>query len=101
MSEPRAQTTDLRAPEEIVKRLRSLTDLTPGVTAIADETLFKDAADKIERLTQERLLIADEFAKRADWLRSEYLNGGAFEHLKAREDECRYLAERVRKGITP
>lgn len=37
--------------ERIVKRLRGLTDLTPGVTAIADETLFGDAADEIERLT--------------------------------------------------
>jgi hypothetical protein len=87
--------------EELVRRLRSLTDLTPGVTAIADETLFKDAADGIERLTRERLLIADEFVKRADWLRSEWMNGGNFEHLKAREDECRYLAEKVRKGSTP
>lgn len=87
--------------EQIVKRLRGLTDLTPGVTAIADETLFTEAADGLERLTRERLLIADEFVKRAEWLRSEWMNGGNFEHLKAREDECRYLAEKVRKGITP
>jgi len=31
--------------------------------------------------------------KRADWLKSEYLNGGNYEHLKAREDECRYIAD--------
>jgi hypothetical protein len=87
--------------EDLVSRLRALTDLTPGVTAIADETLFKDAAEEIEKLRAERSLIADEFVKRAEWLRSEYLNGGSFEHLQAREVECRYLAERVRKGITP
>lgn len=86
---------------DLVSRLRSLTDLTPGVTAIADETLFKDAADRIEQLTRERALVADEFVKRAEWLHSEWVNGGNFEHLKAREDECRYLAEKVRKGITP
>lgn len=42
MSDP--LTTDL------VSRLRSLTDLTPGVTAIADEVLFSDAANRIEKL---------------------------------------------------
>lgn len=31
--------------------------------------------------------------KRADWLQSEYLAGGNFEHLSAREQECRYIIE--------
>ncbi|MDA8119196.1 MAG: hypothetical protein M0Z85_03910 [Gammaproteobacteria bacterium] len=43
----------------------------------------------------ERLRIAAALRKRADWLRSEYLDGGNFEHLHAREQECRYLAAKI------
>lgn len=33
--------------------------------------------------------------ERADWLRYEYLHGGSYEHLKPREDECRYIADKI------
>lgn len=35
-----------------------------------------------------------ELNERADWLKSEYLKGGNYEILKAREDECRYLTKK-------
>lgn len=34
---------------------------------------------------------------RAKWLRKEYLNGGNFEHLSAREAECLLAAERLKE----
>ena len=43
----------------------------------------------------ERLRVATALRKRADWLRSEYLNGGNFEHLNAREQECRAIATMI------
>jgi hypothetical protein len=39
--------------------------------------------------------------KRADWLRTEYINGGDREHLQAREVECRHLASRIEEGRLP
>jgi hypothetical protein len=34
---------------------------------------------------------------RAEWLRHEYLHGGNFEHLKAREDECLHIANKLKE----
>lgn len=49
-----------------------------------------------EHLTRKR--IVERLNKRADWLRKEYLNGGCFEHLHAREQECRAIAEMITEG---
>jgi hypothetical protein len=38
--------------------------------------------------------------ERADWLRYEYLHGGNFEHLSAREAECRYVIELLEKTLS-
>jgi len=92
--------TDVHRTEDLVRRLRALTDLTPGVTAIADETLFKDAADALERLSGERALIATELRKRADWLRTQ-ADKGYYVIPSAKADECVWLADRIEKGITP
>ena len=35
-------------PKTLVERLRVLQEIAPGVTAIADADLFKDAADEME-----------------------------------------------------
>ena len=48
----------------------------------------------------EARLIA-ELNARADWLRSEYLHGGDFEHLRAREEECRYIVTQLQKWLGP
>lgn len=37
---------------------------------------------------------------RAKWLRKEYLNGGNFEHLSAREAECLLAAERLKELLS-
>ena len=36
--------------------------------------------------------------KRADWLKSEYINGGDYEHLSAREKEVRYIIEKISRN---
>ena len=36
-------------------------------------------------------------SERAEWLHSEAHGGGDWEHLRAREDECRYIAARFEK----
>jgi hypothetical protein len=46
-------------------------------------------------------MIVAALRKRADWLRSEYLAGGSFESLKLREDECRWLAQKLERGELP
>jgi len=40
--------------------------------------------------------IIDMLEKRADWLRSEWKNGGSYEHLSVREQECRYIVKKLR-----
>lgn len=92
--------SDTHRTTDLVRRLRSLTDLTPSVTAIADETLFKDAADEIEKLRGERALIATELRKRATWLRTQ-ADKGYYVIPSAKADECLWLADRIEKGITP
>jgi hypothetical protein len=42
--------------------------------------------------------LIDQLRARADWLRSEYLDGGNKEHLSAREEECRWLADIIEQG---
>ncbi len=55
-----------------------------------------------ERAKSERTRIAIEsLTNRADWLRSEYRNGGDYDRLKAREEECRYLYDRLQKTEEP
>lgn len=39
--------------------------------------------------------------KRAMWIRREYLNGGNFEHLRAREEECLYIIKELEGRIAP
>lgn len=41
--------------------------------------------------------IIAELRERAEWLRREYLNGGNYEHLSAREAECRYIITKLEK----
>lgn len=69
------------------------------------QKLVGQLRDELTALTLERdalrRTIVEETLKRADWLRSEYQNGGNYEHLSAREKECRYLAEKIGKGLTP
>jgi hypothetical protein len=49
-----------------------------------------------DHLTRQR--IVEGLKKRADWLRKEYLNGGDFQHLHTREQECRAIAEMITEG---
>lgn len=39
--------------------------------------------------------------ERADWLRKEYLNGGNFEYLRAKEEDCRYAAQVISEMQPP
>lgn len=57
--------------------------------------LHAPAAAAIAMHVRTRKEMVDKLRKRADWLRSEYLNGGNFEHLHAREQECRAIAEMI------
>lgn len=61
------------------------------------------AEARIAEVRSELLDFQNELAKRAEWLKREYLNGGNYEHLKAREDECRYILEKLRSRslLTP
>jgi hypothetical protein len=76
-----------------------------GDANVADPNLYEamaplspPAAAAMVAIDVQRERIVRGLRERADWLRSEYLNGGDFKHLKAREDECRYIAEQVEKG---
>lgn len=49
-----------------------------------------------------RAEIAAQLRSRADWLRSEYMASGQdLKRVRAREEECRYLAEKIEQGLTP
>lgn len=75
------------------------TDLFAALTQVKEYTpmLAQALADHIGARAQALTAHHKWLAERADWLRREYLNGGNYEHLKAREDECRYIAEKVAK----
>lgn len=74
-------------------------DLFAALTRVKeyDPSVAQALADHIGARAQALTAHQKWLTERADWLRSEYLNGGNFEHLKAREDECRYIAEKVAK----
>lgn len=44
--------------------------------------------------------VYDALIERADWLRAEYLAGGNFAILSAKEQECRYIAKKFIKSET-
>lgn len=45
--------------------------------------------------------IYDALIDRADWLKSEYLAGGDLTILRAKEEECRYIAKKFIKSSSP
>ncbi len=91
-------TRDMQAARDAYPRFHSSPLLVHSDAGNAWLAAYASAlSDK--RSEQERL--AKEFTDRAEWLRSEYLNGGNFEHLNAREQECRYLAQKLSEGPVP
>ena len=68
-------------------------NVNPLVASMA--SLHAPAAAAMVMADKVRTNIATALRKRADWLRSEYLNGGDFEHLHVREQECRYIAAQI------
>lgn len=80
-------------------KLLSVTDLLAALTQVKvyQPMLAQSLADHIGARAAALTEHHEWLSKRAEWLRSEYLNGGNYEHLKAREDECRYIAEKVAK----
>lgn len=57
--------------------------------------LHAPAAAAIAMHVRTRREMVEKLRKRADWLRKEYLNGGDFPHLSAREQECLYIASLI------
>ena len=56
-------------PQEMIEQLRSLQRLAPGVTAIANEHLFKEAAEYIEQM--ETVVIPSWKREELEWVRKE------------------------------
>lgn len=67
----------------------------PCPVVVAMDTSFADGFN----LAKQRAI--DYLTERADWLRREYLNGGNFEYLRAKEEDCRYTAKVISEMAPP
>ncbi len=80
-----------------------MTDLTlKDIERLQGEISQLRAELEAERAKSERTsILIESLTTRADWLRSEGRDSADYNRLKAREDECLYIYDRLKNRIRP
>lgn len=72
--------------------------MSKDIKDVVSDAMSRSFASGFEMARQRAV---DYLNERADWLRREYLNGGNFEYLRAKEEDCRYTAKTISEMQPP
>ncbi len=105
MTTPNQTSEKIQELKRLAEKAAKITPQSPDDRALYD---FDRAAspstilaliEENERLRQGLTDFHKKLSDRADWLRSEYLKGGDYQILKAKEEECRYILRTAVEGV--